>query len=193
MKKLILASILTLISAFAFAAAVTVNGNSCGSWSKLTYTPAGDLSLTTDGACGTVAPPPVEPPPVVTPPTSCPSGVTCIDRPFPVIPQEILGLKAGQTLAVRVTVPPTGAGYISTMITTGDTASRRVSLSSVAGDMNPPSSRCASTAWETTGIGWTAGEGTARTCYVKPGTAYINVQVTNCEPSKTCKFWLKGN
>lgn len=192
MHKRILMAILTLFTASALAGTVTVNGNSCGSWSKLVYTPAGDLSLTTDGACGTVAPPPVEPPPV-TSPSACPSGVTCIDRPFPVIPQEVLGLRAGQTLAVRVNVPATGTGYISTMITTGDTASRRVSLSSVAGDMNPPSSRCSSTGWETTGTGWTAGEGTARTCYVKPGTAYINVQVTNCEPGKTCRFYLKGN
>lgn len=193
MKKLIPALILLLTSAFAFAGAVTVNGHSCGSLITLTTTPAGDLTIKTDGTCGTVAPP-VEPPPVVTPPTSCPAGVTCLKRTWP-IKQEIITLRAGQAVAIAVPAETAGtARYVQSMITTGNSAARRLAISTTAGDVNPANTRCATRGWESVSMSYTAGDsGGGRGCFVPAGVPiYINLAPTNCPEGQRCDVYIKG-
>lgn len=194
MNKSILISILAFISASAFAGTVTVNGHSCGSLITLMTTPAGDLTIKTDGACGTVAPPPVEPPPVVTPPTSCPAGVTCLNRTWP-IKQEVITLRAGQTIAIAVPADAAGTSrYVQTMITAGNSAARRLAISTTAGDVNPSNTRCATSGWESISMRYTAGDsGGARGCFVPAGVPiYINLTPTNCPEGQRCDVYIKG-
>ena len=191
MKRLILTSILTLISAFAFAAAVTVNGNSCGSLKSVAVNPTGDLTVTTDATCGVVSPP-VEPPPVVTPPSTCPAGVVCVDRPWPSIKQEVFALRQDQSLAIRVKTTAEGiSGRLVTNYTVGDTGSRQVALSATAGDFSG-STACVKSGLEATSTQWQQG-GTGWRCVIPANsTYYVNVRFTNCEAGRTCRFTLSG-
>ncbi len=193
MYKSILISTLMLISALSFAGTVTVNGHSCGSLITLTTTPAGDLTIKADGTCGTVAPP-VEPPPVVTPPSSCPAGVTCLKRTWP-LKQEIISLRAGQTVAIAVPAESAGtARYVQTMITAGNSAARRLAISTTAGDVNPANTRCATRGWESVSMNYTAGDsGGARGCFVPAGVPiFINLAPTNCPEGQRCDVYIKG-
>lgn len=193
MYKSILISLLMLISALSFAGTVTVNGHSCGSLITLTTTPAGDLTIKTDGTCGTVAPP-VEPPPVVTPPSSCPVGVTCLKRTWP-LKQEVISLRAGQTVAIAVPAESAGTSrYVQSMITAGNSAARRLAISTTAGDVNPANTRCATSGWESVSMNYTAGDsGGARGCFVPAGVPiFINLAPTNCPEGQRCDVYIKG-
>lgn len=187
MKRAIV-TILSLlaISLSALAATVMVDGKAAGTLQKLTVGANGDVVVTT----GTVSPPPIDPPAA-----ACPQGVTCIDRAFPVLVQEVLSLKAGQVLAVRVKTPDgKGAGRVTTMYTTGNTAARRVSLSATPGDTDPGNTKCTSSGLEITTNDWSTDSAALRTCVLPPGsTAFINIRTTNCPDGMVCKFYLKGS
>lgn len=127
MKRLILTSILTLISAFAFAAAVTVNGISCGSLKSLTLSGTGDYTVSTDGTCGAVSP--VEPPA-----STCLPGAKCIKRTWPINPQETITLDGTSVLAIEVTSGASGAGKLMTAYTAGNSGNRQIAISSKPAD-----------------------------------------------------------
>lgn len=193
MNKSILLSILMLISASAFAATVQVNGNSCGSWSKMTTSPNGDIAITADGTCGAAAP--VEPPPVVVPPSACPAGVTCLDRPFPLV-QEVITLRAGQVISIKLPADVTGKQRrVTSQITTGNTAARRMAISDKPGDVNPAQSRCSTQGFEAVSLRYTAGEPTSTTaCFVPAGqSVYWNITPTNCPDGQKCSVYISGN
>lgn len=184
MYKSILISILMLISASSFAAPLTVNGISCGSWTRLEMGADNSLSLATDGACGTVAPP-VEPPS-----SACPAGVRCIDRPWPINPQETVTLDGNSVLAIKVRAGESGAGKLATAYTSGQSGNRQVVISSKPGDFAPVAP-CASTGTQTTMTYWAIGAGKSYQCAMTAGQTYwINIKHTNC--AGRCEFILKG-
>ena len=183
MKKLILASILTLISAFAFAAAVTVNGISCGSLKSLTLTGTGDYAVSTDGTCGAVSP--VEPPA-----STCPSGVRCIDRPWPIVPQEMITLDGNSTIAIKVRAPELGSGKLATAYTSGNSGNRQVAISSAPGDFAVPAV-CIKSGTQSTNTYWSIGAANQSQCLMAPNQTYwVNIRHTTC--SGRCEFILKG-
>ena len=195
MLKLILASILTFLSLSASAGTVTVNGTSCGSLTSMTLDAAGALVVGTDAACGVITPPPppVEPP--VEDPFACvPSAnLNCITRPFPVIPQEIVSLYGSKVVAIKVRVPATGRGRISTMIYAGPTAARTVTLSTVPGEMTSPL-ECVKSGLEVTSNNWTTLPGVRGECQLPVGKdIYINIKASNCPEGTRCKIYLKAN
>ena len=193
MKRLILTSILTLISAFAFAAAVVVNGSSCGSWTSMTTSPNGDIAIKADGTCGAVSQP-VEPPPVVAPPSSCPAGVVCLERKWPLV-QEVITLRAGQVVAIKLPGDAVGKKRrLTTMITSGDTAARRVAISDKPGDVDPAQSRCSTQGFESIAISYTVGEPTSATACFMPADkpVYWNLTPTNCPEGTKCRVYIVG-
>lgn len=183
MKRLILTSILTLISAFAFAAAVTVNGLSCGSLKSLTLSGTGDYTVSTDGTCGAVSP--VEPPA-----STCPSGVRCIDRPWPIVPQETVALEGGSVLAIKVTAGASGSGKLVTAYTSGSSGNRQVAISSKPGDF-AVSAPCIKSGTQSTTTYWGIGVANQSQCLMAPNQTYwVNIRHTTC--SGRCEFILKG-
>ena len=184
MKRLILTSILTLISAFAFAAAVTVNGISCGSLKSLTLSGTGDYTVSTDGTCGAVSPP-VEPPA-----STCPSGVRCIDRPWPIVPQETVALDGTNVLAIKVKAGESGSGKLMTAYTSGTSSNRQVALSSKPGDFAPPAP-CLKSGTQSTTTYWGIGAANQSQCLMAPNQTYwVNIRHTTC--SGRCEFILTG-
>lgn len=188
MKRLILTSILTLISAFAFAAAVTVNGVSCGSLKSLTLSGTGDYTVSTDGTCGAVSPP-VEPP--VEPPSSaCPSGVRCLDRPWPIVPQETVALEGTSVLAIKVKAGASGSGKLVTAYTSGSSGNRQVAISSKPGDF-AVSAPCIKSGTQSTTTYWGIGVANQSQCLMVPNQTYwVNLRHTNC--AGRCEFILLG-
>jgi len=184
MKRLILTSILTLISAFAFAAAVTVNGISCGSLKSLTLSGTGDYTVSTDGTCGAVSP--VEPPPAST----CPSGVRCIDRPWPIVPQETVALEGTSVLAIKVKAGASGSGKLVTAYTSGSSGNRQVAISSKPGDF-AVSAPCIKSGTQSTTTYWGIGAANQSQCLMAPNQTYwVNIRHTTC--SGRCEFILRG-
>lgn len=190
----ILIAILAMLPAALLAATLTLNGQACGTISETRIDGAGNVAFTTDGQCGSVTPPPVEPPPVVTPPSSCPVGVTCLKRTWP-LKQEVISLRAGQTVAIAVPAESAGTSrYVQSMITAGNSAARRLAISTTAGDVNPANTRCATSGWESVSMNYTAGDsGGARGCFVPAGVPiFINLAPTNCPEGQRCDVYIKG-
>jgi hypothetical protein len=184
--------LLALISAPVWAGSVSVNGADCGSLKVLSLDSEGNITVATDGTCGLVPadPPPVDPPVI----GACPSGVTCIDRTFPIIRQEVVSIRAGQILAFRVNTGASGVGTVYTNNTANLSPNRRVALSTVAGDLNPPNSRCGTSGFESTTSGYVVGTPVDRKCTLPAySVVYINVQATNCPDGKRCEFLLRAN
>lgn len=189
LKRSLLA--LALVSCGVSAATVTVNGVGCGNFKGAQIDASGNVAMATDGTCGAVAPPP-EPEPPAPDPFKCPPGVTCSDRPFPVIPQELVSIKGKQILSFKVKAPEAGSGAISTMNYSGASATLRMTLSTLPGEM-AGTQFCTYSGFEVTTVKWTTATGT-RLCKVPSNAAlYINVQATNCADGATCKFYLKAN
>jgi hypothetical protein len=127
--------------------------------------------------------------------TTCPTGVTCIERPWPTIVQEKISMKANAVLAIKVNTTAQGlTGFLNTMYTTGNTASRAVSVSQTPGDFTGGgSARCVTSGLEVTTTGWAQQTTDTRKCQLPAnGTAWINVKFTNCTTS-SCDFYLKNN
>lgn len=184
--------VFALFATTAMAGAVTVNGMACGSLRTISLDGSGNFAITTDGTCGLVPsdPPPVDPPVI----GSCPSGVTCIDRTFPIIRQEVVSIRAGQILAFRVNTGASGSGLIQTNNTANLSPGRRVAVSTAAGDLNPANARCATSGFEATSSGYVIGTPVDRKCTLPANSVvYINVQATNCPDGKRCEFYLKAN
>jgi len=186
MKRLILTSILTLISAFAFAAAVTVNGVLCGSLKSLEMSGTGDWTVTTDGSC--VAPPVTLP--VVS--QSCPSGVACSTMAWPNAPQQMHTQRAGDVLALKIKTTADGViGKLATAYTSGNAGSRVIALSSRPGDFSVPK-ECTTTGTQITTTSWVQGGGTEPTYRCKlpvNGEFWVNIKHAYCQGS--CEFYLK--
>ena len=188
----ILIAILAMLPAALLAATLTLNGQACGTISETRIDGAGNVAFTTDGQCGSVTPPPVDPP--VTPPASCPAGVVCIDRTFPIIRQEVVSIRAGQILAFRVNTGASGVGTVYTNNTANLSPNRRVALSTVAGDLNPPNSRCGTSGFESTTSGYVVGTPVDRKCTLPTySVVYFNVKAPNCPDGKRCEFLLRAN
>ena len=184
MKRLILTSILTLISAFAFAAAVTVNGISCGSLKSLTLSGTGDYTVSTDGTCGAVSPP-VEPPA-----STCPPGAKCIKRTWPINPQETITLDGTSVLAIEVTSGASGAGKLMTAYTAGNSGNRQIAISSKPGDF-AVSAPCIKSGTQSTTTYWGIGVANQSQCLMVPNQTYwVNLRHTNC--AGRCEFILLG-
>lgn len=184
MKRLILTSILTLISASAFAAMVQVNGNLCGSLKDLTYSATGDIAVTTDGSCGAGVTPPAGPP------STCPPGVRCIDRSWPIVPQEMITLDGNSTVAIKVKAGESGAGKLMTAYTSGTSGNRQVAISSAPGDFAVPAA-CLKSGTQSTNTYWSIGAANQSQCLMAPGGTYwVNIRHTNC--AGRCEFILKG-
>ena len=188
MSKAILSLILTCISASAFAAAVTVNGSLCGSLVELTYQPSGDLAVTTDGACGVVAPPPV----VSTP---CPAGVDCSKTlPWPVTPQQTLSQAGNSTVAYRIELTGQAlTGKLQSAYTSGTAGSREITLSLHPGDFNVPP-ECRKTGTSSTSHYWSQGPSALASRCILPlsGAAWVNIRHTTCPAGERCGFYLKN-
>lgn len=184
MKRLILTSILTLISAFAFAAAVTVNGSLCGSLKSLTLSGTGDYTVSTDGTCGAVSPP-VEPPA-----STCPPGAKCIKRTWPINPQETITLDGTSVLAIEVKSGASGAGKLMTAYTAGNSGNRQVAISSKPADF-AVSAPCIKSGTQSTTTYWGIGVANQSQCLMAPVQAYwVNIRHTNC--AGRCEFILRG-
>ncbi len=133
--------------------------------------------------------------------TACPSGVTCIERPWPTIAQEGFTMKANAILAIKVNTTAAGLnGYLDTMNVSGNTATRDVYLSTQPGVfpavIPPPKrtneSRCYQQGFETTTTAWEQ-SGTDLVCQIPANSPmWINIRFTNCT-SASCTFYLKSN
>lgn len=123
----------------------------------------------------------------------CPTGVTCIERPWPTIAQQTLTMKGNAVMAIKVNTTAAGvSGLLSTMYTTGSTATREVALSTAPGDF-AVSARCLKSGLEVTSTSWQQ-QGTERACQLPANsTAWINVRFTNCPATSNCSFYLKNN
>lgn len=186
MLKRLLVTMCLAVTGAAEAGTVTVNGTNMGTLKSVTISAVGDVVVLT----GEGTPPPVDPP--APDPFACPAGVTCVERPFPNIQQEVVAMRAGQVLAVKIAVPASGAGFINTMTYAGVSATRVVALSTVPGEFST-TSYCSSSGLEATNNKWSA-TSASRTCVLPSGkTAFINIKLTNCPQGQTCKFYLKAN
>ncbi len=135
--------------------------------------------------------------------TTCPSGVTCVERPWPTIAQETFSLRSNGILAIKVNTTEAGLnGYLDTMNTTGNTATRDVYLSTQPGVFpsslpSPPprrtnEARCYQQGFETTTTAWEQ-SGTDSVCQIPANSPmWINIKFTNCT-SSSCSFYLKNN
>ena len=125
-------------------------------------------------------------------PTDCPSGVTCSEQAWPVIPQTTLTMKATAVYAYKVNTTAAGlTGSVTTTHTTGATAYRIVSLSTVPGDFSGGSA-CVKEGLEVTSINWIQGGSALRKCTIPANsTAWINVKFTNCG-STSCSYKLSA-
>jgi hypothetical protein len=130
---------------------------------------------------------------------SCPAGVTCKDATtWPTIPQSFLTgsqstafrMKSTDVLAVKVTTTADGvSGRLVTNYSTGDTASRQVSLSTTPGDFS--AGACLKSGFEQTTTYWQQGGTSSYKCILPPNsTAWINVRYTNCGDGKSCGMFL---
>lgn len=125
-------------------------------------------------------------------PTNCPSGVTCSEQAWPVIPETTLTMKATAVYAYKVNTTAAGlTGNVSTSNTTGATAYRIVSLSTMPGDFSGGSA-CVKEGLEVTSINWIQGGSALRKCTIPANsTAWINVKFTNCG-STSCSYKLSA-
>ncbi len=123
---------------------------------------------------------------------SCPSGVTCTTRPWPTIVQETVTMKGNAVLAIKINTTAAGvSGLLSTMYTTGTTATREVALSSAPGDF-AVTTRCLKTGLEVTSSSWQQ-QGSDRVCQLPANsTAWVNIRFTNCPSTSNCSFYLKS-
>lgn len=125
-------------------------------------------------------------------PTDCPTGVTCYERPWPVIAQETISMKANAVYAFKVNTTSAGTvGNVSTMYTTGNTATRVVALSTTPGNFSG-SSRCVKTGLEVTSTNWEQAGSSLKCQLPANSTAWINVKFTNCTTTN-CSYFLKAN
>lgn len=125
--------------------------------------------------------------------TACPTGVTCLERPWPNIAQETLTMKGNAVMAIKVNTTAAGLkGLLNTMYTTGSTGAREVALSTTPGDF-AVTSRCLKSGLEVTSTSWQQ-QGTDRVCQLPANsTAWINIRFTNCPSTTNCSFYLKNN
>ncbi len=181
-----------LMAAGVNAGQVVVNDNNCGALVSAALDAQGNIAIQSTQACGAGVPPP--PPPHEDPFVCVPSSMlNCIERPFPVIMQEIVSLYGSKTVAIKVRVPASGRGYISTMVYAGVTAARTVTLSTLPGEMTAPR-ECVKAGFEVTGNAWTTTPGVRGECLLPPGKdVYINIQASNCPAGARCKIYLKAN
>lgn len=185
MFKPTLILILMLISASSFAAAVTVNGQSCGSLKSLEMSGAGDWTVETDGTCGN---PPVTPP--VTPPSACPAGVSCTAMAWPNAAQKTLTQRMGDVLAIKVKTTADGVmGKVATAYTSGNAGNRVVALSAKPGDF-AVTKECIVTGTQSTNLSWIQGSAasTYRCRLPANGEAWVNIKHAYCEG--VCEFYL---
>ena len=126
-------------------------------------------------------------------PTNCPTGVTCVTRPWPTIAEETVTMKGNAVMAIQVNTTAAGVtGTFSTNYTTGATASRVVAISSLPGDFNV-GLRCTDSGLENTSIKWQQ-SGTDRACQIPAnGTAWVNIKFTNCPSTSNCSFYMRNN
>ena len=192
MKKLILTSILMFISAFAFSGTVTVNGNSCGSLTAALMGANGDLEVETTTACGGVVTPPPEPEP--TPFVCVPSSTQiCLSRPWPNIAQELMSIRNGQLISIKVRTGQSGAGTVYVNNYAGDTAAMQVVLATVPGTVDTPAA-CTKKGFESVNLRWEIAGGNTRVCQLPAGKdIYLTLKATNCPDRVTCKFYLRAN
>jgi hypothetical protein len=126
--------------------------------------------------------------------TACPTGVTCVDATWPVIAQQTFSMKANGIMAFKVNTTGAGVtGTVNTMYTTGNTATRLVSLSTTPGDFAPSSARCLKEGLEVTTTAWQQSGTDTRKCQIPANSeAWINIKFTNCTAT-SCSFYLKAN
>lgn len=195
MKRL-LVIFFSLFTIAVSAGTLTINGNDCGEVELVTLNPTtGDIALKAGGNCaGGVI---VEPPPVVTPPPAtnkCPAGVRCIERGWPTIPQETFALRSDEVLSIKVKTADVGtSGRIATNYSVGDTGTRVVALSKIAGDFNGTPA-CVKTGFEATSTQWQVNGTSTWRCQVEPNATYfVNVKFTTCAVGALCKFTLSAS
>lgn len=129
----------------------------------------------------------------------CPTGIRCLERPWPIIKQEVITMPATTILAIKITTTNADeVGLLSTMYTTGNTAARQLSISSKAGDFTGGgNSRCVDAGLEVTSTSWAQVEAVtdARGVCQIPANAvmWINIRFTNCSAGSSCSFYLKSN
>ena len=105
-------------------------------------------------------------------------------------------MRANAVYAFKVTTGTTSGaiGLISTMNTTGASATRVVGLSTSPGVFSTSLGRaCLQESGETTSNKWV--QGVAKTGYCQlptNSTAWINIKFTNCA-STNCNYYLKAN
>lgn len=137
----------------------------------------------------------------------CPTGMTCIIKDataqaWPIIPQSFLTgstntpfrMRGNEVLAIKVSTTAAGvAGRVVTNYSTGDTATREVSLSTSPGDFSTATG-CLKTGFEQTTSYWQQGGTSAFKCILPPSsTAWINVRFTNCADGKSCGMFLSAS
>lgn len=192
MKKLILTSILAFISAFAFSGTVTVNGNSCGSLTSAIVGAEGNLEVKTTATCGGVVVPPPEPEPD---PLACiPSSTQiCLSRPWPNIAQELMSIRNGQLISIKVRTGQSGVGTVYVNNYAGDTAAMQVALATVPGTVDTPAT-CMRKGFESVSLRWEISGANTRVCQLPPGKdIYLTLKATNCPDRVSCKFYLRAN
>lgn len=192
MLKLILASILTFLSLSASAGTVTVNGNSCGSLTSATMGAEGNLEVKTTATCGGVVVPPPEPEPD---PLACiPSSTQiCLSRPWPNIAQELMSIRNGQLISIKVRTGQSGVGTVYVNNYAGDTAAMQVALATVPGTVDTPAT-CRRKGFESVSLRWEISGANTRVCQLPPGKdIYLTLKATNCPDRVSCKFYLRAN
>lgn len=174
-----------LFAVEAIAGTLTLNGHACGEIKQIVIA-ADAVALTTDGTCTSgVVSPPVEPPT-----STCPSGVRCIDRPWPIVPQETVALDDTSVLAIKVKAGASGSGKLVTAYTSGTSSNRQVAISSKPGDFAPPAP-CLKSGTQSTTTYWGIGAANQSQCLMAPNQTYwVNIRHTTC--SGRCEFILKG-
>ncbi len=192
MLKLILASILTFLSLSASAGTVTVNGTSCGSLTSATMGAEGNLEVKTTATCGGVVVPPPEPEPD---PLACiPSSTQiCLSRPWPNIAQELMSIRNGQLISIKVRTGQSGVGTVYVNNYAGDTAAMQVALATVPGTVDTPAT-CMRKGFESVSLRWEISGANTRVCQLPPGKdIYLTLKATNCPDRVSCKFYLRAN
>lgn len=180
------------ISAFAFSGTVTVNGNSCGSLTSATMGAEGNLEVKTTATCGGVVVPPPEPEPD---PLACiPSSTQiCLSRPWPNIAQELMSIRNGQLISIKVRTGQSGVGTVYVNNYAGDTAAMQVALATVPGTVDTPAT-CMRKGFESVSLRWEISGANTRVCQLPPGKdIYLTLKATNCPDRVSCKFYLRAN
>ena len=101
-------------------------------------------------------------------------------------------MKGNAVMAIKVNTTAAGvSGLLSTMYTTGSTATREVALSTTPGDF-AVSARCLKAGLEVTSTSWQQ-QGTDRACQLPANsTAWINVRFSNCPSTSNCSFYSRA-